>query len=71
MLIIKVRSEPVEDGHEVVANALDAIFAQTTNIFGIVGYQSITRGLAEFDIFVYGNGFDNFHFKPCFVAKLL
>ena len=64
MLIIKVRSEPVEYGHKVVTNAFHADFAAIYDILLISLDILVSRRKTEFYILVNGNTLDNLHFKP-------
>ena len=69
MLIVQIRAEPVKHGHEIIAYAFHADFAAIYYILRVVFDEFIPRGLAELDIFVYGNTLDHFHFKPRAVCK--
>ena len=69
MLIVQIRAEPVEHGHKVVAHAFHADFAAIDNVLRVVCDEFIPRGLAELDVFVYGNTLDDFHFKPRAVCQ--
>ena len=68
---IKVRSEPVEHGHEIITHAFYADFAAVYYILLIRFDIFIARRKPEFYILVDGNAFDNFHRKICGVCKLL
>ena len=67
--IVKVGAEPIEDGHEVVADALNAEFAEVSDGLRIVGDEPIARGLAEFDILMHGDRLDDFHLEVCLFAQ--
>ena len=68
--IVKVGAEPIEHGHEVVADAPDAEFAQVADGLRIVGDEPIARGLAELDVLMHGDGLDDFHLEPRLFAQL-
>ena len=69
MLVVQIRSEPVEHGHKIIANALYAALSAVDYILRVVSDEFIPRELAEFYVLVDGNGFDDFHFEPRFRAK--
>ncbi len=69
MLKVQIRSEPVENRHKIVANALYADLSAVDYVLSVVSDEFITRRLAEFNIFVDRNGLDYFHFKPRFLIK--
>ena len=58
--MIEVRTQPVKDRHEVVADAFYARFAQTAYVFAVYFYVMITGLLSELDILVYRHAFDHF-----------
>ena len=68
--IVKVGAEPIEDGHEVVADTFHAEFAEISDGFRIVFDEPIARGLAELDVLMHGDGLDDFHLEPGLFAEL-
>ena len=52
---VQLRARPVEDRHEVVAHALDAVLCHTPDVLLIGRDVSVTRGPAQLDILVHGD----------------
>ena len=61
VLVVHIRAEPVEDRHEVVANHFDSGFGDAANVFDVIFDITIAGRASEFDVFVDGNRFDDFH----------
>ena len=67
-LLIQLGSRPVKDRHEIVGNALDAVFGAATDILAVVFYVAVPLRPAQLDFLCHGNGFHDIENEAVFRA---
>ena len=60
---MKIGSQPIKHGHEVIADALHTCLAEIADGFRIVGDVAVTGGASQLNILMDGNALDDFHLK--------
>ena len=61
VLVVEIGPEPIEHGHEVIANALYARPAERADILRVILDISVARRSSELDILMNGHRLDDFH----------
>ncbi len=67
----QVGAGPVEDGHEVVADDLDAELGQVADGLAVVFDQSVPGGKTDLDVVVNIDRFDHVHVEAVLIELLL
>lgn len=68
---VQIRPEPVEHGHEVIANALYPEFSEIADGLGVIFDQAVARWSPKLDVLMHGNAFDDLHLQLLPVAQRL
>ena len=67
--MLQICAQPVEYGHEIVADTFHPCLAEIEYGFGIVSDQRVARGSAELDVLVNGYALYHLHRESLFFAK--
>ncbi len=68
--LVELSAGPVKDGHKVVADALDARFAQAADILLVIFDVAVAGGLAQLDVLVDGDALDDLKVQPRVLGDL-